>query len=42
MKWDDEVKIKAWEISLMWVIIWINLILVIITTFGLRYVLNNI
>ena len=25
MKWNDEVKVKAWEISLLWTLLWITM-----------------
>ena len=38
MKWNDEAKIKVWEISLIWVILWINMMLIIVAIFGLQYI----
>ena len=37
MRWNEEAKIKVWELSLIWAILWINMILVIIAIFGLGY-----
>ena len=37
MRWNEEAKIKVWEIALIWTILWINLFLVCIAIFGLGY-----
>jgi len=37
MQWNDEAKIKVWEFALIWVMLWINMILVIVAIFGLGY-----
>ena len=39
MKWNDEIKIKVWEITFMWVIIWINMILACLAIMGVWYLL---
>lgn len=37
MRWNEEAKIKVWEWALIWTVLWINMILVSIAIFGLRY-----
>jgi len=37
MRWNEEAKIKVWELALIWTVLWINMILVIIAIVGLGY-----
>lgn len=37
MGWNEEAKIKVWELALIWTVLWINMILVSIAIIGLVY-----
>lgn len=37
MRWNEEAKLKVWELVLIWIALWINMILIIVGIFGLRY-----
>lgn len=37
MRWNEEAKIKVWELALIWTALWINMILVIIAVVGMGY-----
>ena len=42
LKWTSPVTIKAWEISLLWTLVWINLILSSISIFCVWFVMTRL